>query len=305
LQHTISVTSTDSSCDPTAIEDQTGNTWTFQYNGGMNAAGKPTSITDPLNSGTTSITYDFSNGPSSITDPLSNNTKRSHDALGRLASTVDPLRNNTQFPLYSYIDDLLLQVVDANGKNTNFNYDGIDDFTGWTDAQDNSTSITYGSGTITLESGAGGSQTSMLDPVGNIISYTDKRGLTRALTYDALNRLTKIQYNSSGNSNFAQTTVNISYDGADRATTIVDSGGGSPGAPGNTQSFLYDGLDRITSWQSPEGTVSYSYDNAGNRSTMQAGTQSQVNYCYDAANRLLTMTLGNTYQCPLRTQPPA
>jgi YD repeat-containing protein len=123
----------------------------------------------------------------------------------------------------------------------------------------------------------------MLDPLGNVTSYTDKRGLTSALNYDALNRLTKIQYNSSKNTNFPQTTVTYTYDGADRVTQMVDTGGGSPSVPGNTQTFVYDGLNRVTSWTSPEGTVTYTYDNAGNRSTMQAGGQAQINYCYDAA----------------------
>ena len=113
-----------------------------------------------------------------------------------------------------------------------------------------------------------------------------------------MNRLTKVKYNSSSNPGFPQTTVTYTYDGADRVTKMVDTGGGSPSLPGNTQTLVYDGLNRITSWTSPEGTVTYTYDNVGNRSTMQAGTQAQINYCYDAANRLLTLTSGGAHQCP-------
>jgi RHS repeat-associated protein len=300
LGHIVSATQIDSNCNATAITDQIGNIWSLQYNGGMNAATLPTSITDPLSTGTTSLQYDFSNSPSQITDPLGNVTKLAHDAVGHLSSIMDPLRNTTQYPLYTDDDDdLLLKTIDANNNSTTFNYDALDNFLGWTDAAGNSTTITPSSvGSVEIQSGIGGTQVYMLDPVGNVTSYTDKRGLTSALTYDALNRLTKIQYNSSHNSNFPQTNATYTYDGTDRVTKIVDTGGGRPGASGNTQTFGYDNLDNVTSWTSPEGSVAYTYDNAGNRKTMVAGTQSQVNYCYDAANRLLTMTSGGTYQCP-------
>jgi RHS repeat-associated protein len=298
LGHTISATQIDSNCNATAITDQTGNTWNLQYNGGMNAATLPTSITDPLSTGTTSFQYDFSNSFSQITDPLGNITKLAHDAVGHLSSIIDPLRNTTQYSIYEP-DDLLLKTIDANGNSTTFNYDGLDNFLGWTDAGGNSTTITPSSvGTVDIQSGTGGTEVYMFDPVGNVTSFTDKRGLTSALTYDALNRLIKIKYNSSGNGNFPQTTASYTYDGADRVTKIVDTGGGSPGVPGNTQIFGYDNLDNVTSWTSPEGIVNYQYDNAGNRKTMVAGGQSQINYCFDAANRLLTMTSGGTYQCP-------
>ena len=298
LQHTISATP-DSNCNATALTDQTRNTWNLQYNGGMNAGTMPTSITDPLQNPPISLTYDFSNSPSLVKDPLGNATTLAHDAVGRLAAITDPLRNNTQVT-YDRADDLL-SVIDANGKTTSYNYDGLQNFLGWTDAVGNSTAITFSAtvGSIEIQSeGAGGSEIYMLDPVGNVTSYTDKRGLTSALTYDSLNRLTKIKYNSSSNTSFPQTNVTYTYDLIDRVTTLVDTGGGSPSAPGNKQTLVYDGLDRVTSWTSPEGKVAYSYDLAGRRSTMTAGTQAQVNYCYDAANRLLTLTSGGAYQCP-------
>ena len=255
-----------------------------------------TAVTDPLNN-TAQFGYDSASDLASIQDPLTNTLKLGYDAIGRLTGITDPLNNSTAFSQDALND--LISITDANGKTTTFTYDGLQDLLGWTDADGNATNITYGSlGLIEVCSGAGGCATEFLDPLGNVTSYVDKRGLTSALTYDALNRVTKIQYNTSNNPNFPQTTVTYGYDGANRVTQMVDTGGGSPSSPGNTQAFAYDGLDRVTSWTSPEGTVSYAYDQAGRRSTMQAGGQAQINYCYDAANRLLTLTSGGAYQCP-------
>jgi RHS repeat-associated protein len=293
LGHSTSATF-DSNCDATTVADPTGNTYMLQYNA---APGLLTAVTDPLNN-TTQLGYDSASDLASIADPLNNTSKLSYDALGRLTGTTDPLSNSTGF-YYDYSNDLA-GVTDANGKTTQFPYDDLQDFLGWTDADGHSTSINYDTsvGAIEMCSGAGGCATYYVDALGNVTSYTDKRGLTTTYTYDKLYRLTEVQYNSSKNTSFPQTTVTYSYDGANRVTQMVDTGGGSPSSPGNTQTFVHDGLDRVTSWTSPEGTVNYTYDQAGRRLTMKAGGQAQINYCYDTANRLLTLTSGGAYQCP-------
>ncbi len=291
LGHSRSATF-DSNCNAITVTDQTGNTSHFTYNSGLLA-----SATDPLQN-PVQLSYDGAGDLTLIKDPLGNTSKLSYDTLGRLIGTTDPLRDNTGLRYDTF--DQLTGVTDANGKTTGYSYDSLHDFTGWGDAAGNSTAISYTPtlGSIEVCSGAGGCETYFLDPLGNVTSYTDKRGLTSALTYDSLNRLAKTKYNSSSNASFPQTNVTYTYDGVDRVTKMVDTGGGSPSAPGNTQTLVYDGLDRVTLWTSPEGTVTYTYDKAGNRSTMTAGGQAQVNYCYDAADKLLTLTSGGTYQCP-------
>jgi RHS repeat-associated protein len=54
----------------------------------------------------------------------------------------------------------------------------------------------------------------------------------------------------------------------------------------------YDSLDRLSSETTAQGTVSYTYDAAGRRLSMQAGNQAQVAYAYDAANRVTGITQG-------------
>ena len=67
----------------------------------------------------------------------------------------------------------------------------------------------------------------------------------------------------------------------------------------------YDGLDRLTSDATPQGTVTYTYDNAGRRASLTVPGQSVVNYTFDNANRLTqiaqgTTTVGFTYDAANR-----
>jgi YD repeat-containing protein len=56
----------------------------------------------------------------------------------------------------------------------------------------------------------------------------------------------------------------------------------------------YDGLNRLTSETTPQGSVSYTYDAAGRRTSMTVFGQPTVNYSYDNANRLLQITQGSS-----------
>ena len=61
---------------------------------------------------------------------------------------------------------------------------------------------------------------------------------------------------------------------------------------GGTVTRSYDGLDRLLSETTPQGTVSYTYDAAGRRTTMAVPGQAQVAYAYDNADRLTSITQG-------------
>src|SRR5713101_9187681 len=56
----------------------------------------------------------------------------------------------------------------------------------------------------------------------------------------------------------------------------------------------YDGLDRLTSGATPHGTVGYTYDAAGRRTSMAEAGQAAVSYSYDNANRLTQITQGTS-----------
>jgi YD repeat-containing protein len=55
----------------------------------------------------------------------------------------------------------------------------------------------------------------------------------------------------------------------------------------------YDLLDRLTEEATPEGTVTYTYDDADRRATMQVAGQTSISYTYDHADRLTGITQGS------------
>src|SRR5262249_22670484 len=56
----------------------------------------------------------------------------------------------------------------------------------------------------------------------------------------------------------------------------------------------YDDLDRLTSESTPQGSISYTYDNANRRATAQVAGQPQIVYSFDNANRLYQITQGSS-----------
>ena len=64
------------------------------------------------------------------------------------------------------------------------------------------------------------------------------------------------------------------YDAGNRLRQVVDSISG-------TITRGYDNLDRLTSEVTPQGAVSYTYDNASRRATMMVLNQPTIIYSYD------------------------
>jgi YD repeat-containing protein len=54
----------------------------------------------------------------------------------------------------------------------------------------------------------------------------------------------------------------------------------------------YDDLDRLTQEVTPQGSLSYTFDLAGRRTSMTVAGQPTVTYGYDAAHRLTSVTQG-------------
>jgi RHS repeat-associated protein len=57
--------------------------------------------------------------------------------------------------------------------------------------------------------------------------------------------------------------------------------------------FAYDQLDRLTQETNPRGTVTYSYDVLGRRTSLKINNQRNLNYAYDNNDRLTAITEGN------------
>ncbi|MEO0582462.1 MAG: RHS repeat-associated core domain-containing protein [Bacteroidota bacterium] len=275
-----------------------GNSQTTSF--GYNATGDLTQITYPI--GNESFTYDGAGNLTGMTNPNGFNMTMEYDVLDRLTRIVDPLGHD-QFFTYD-AEDNLTKVVDENGYGTEYIYDGLDRLIG----VDDSAGITVyeydGVGNLTQMTDANGHISTFSyngdnllveesDPEGNTVQYTydsnrnliqkiDPNGQVTTYTYDALNRLTGRSY--PGNSE----------------TFVYDAEGNLTSATNNdvTMLFTYDALNRLTSktlsnWGK---SISYTYDDADNRTSMTDPDGGVTQYQYDGNNRLTQLTdpSGNT-----------
>jgi RHS repeat-associated protein len=113
----------------------------------------------------------------------------------------------------------------------------------------------------------------------HVLSQVDRKGQTASYTYDPLGRIATATYADGA-------VVSYVYDQGDRLIQVQDSVAG-------TIARSYDGLDRLVSETTPQGTVTYSYDAAGHRTSMNVPGQAQVTYSYDNAGRLTQITQGS------------
>ena len=258
LSHTTSYTY-DNVGDMLTMTDAIGNATSFAYD----KLNRMTSLTNAL-SQQTAFNYDANGNPVRITDAESNSLTYTFDKLNRLSKVTDALGNQTN---YGY-DEMgnMKNITDANGHATTFAYDKANRLTSETDPSGNTTSYTY-------------------DAAGNLVSRTDANGDATTYTYDSLNRLTKIDYPGSND-------VTYSYDAVGNLLSVSNSDAST--------SYTYDAANRLTGVTTKPGaltkTVSYTYNNIGNRLTMTDPDGGETTYSYDAANRLVSLTnpLGQT-----------
>ncbi len=211
-----------------------------------------TSASDPLSHSTTYV-YDANGNMTSLTDANSNTTTYTYDILNRLTGVTTPTGSTG----YTYDQaGNLKSLQDANGHTSTYNYNSKNLLSSETDALSNSTSYTY-------------------DYNGNLLSRTDANGNITNYTYDAANRLTGKSY--SGNSD------SYGYDSEGNLTSALNNN--------ISITYTYDALIRltnktVTTWGK---SISYTYDNEGNRLTMTDPDGGVTNYTYDSNNRLTVL----------------
>ena len=114
----------------------------------------------------------------------------------------------------------------------------------------------------------------------------DGNGIVTGYSYDAMNRITGINYPGGSNSD-----VSFTFDANGNRTSMTDATG--------VTTFAYDFYDRLVRVDNPDGGfVIYSYDLVGNVSEMLYGNMKAVNagkgytdiqYTYDADNRIASV----------------
>lgn len=277
----------------TSVTDARNNVTSFSYN----SNGDLTSRTDPLGK-STSFGYDSVGNMTSITDANGNTTTREFDLYDQLKKMTDPLSRSISFTYDK--NGLLTLLTDANSNTTSYAYDSLGRVTQVTDALAKNTSYTYNKvGSVTAVQDANtNSQTSSYDLLQRQTSKTDALGKSTSFTYDAVSNLTS---ETDANSN----TTTFTYDDLDRLTFInypdTNDVTNTYDAVSNLLSktdsnanlaYTYDVLNRqLTETESTMGkTISYAYDDVGNRVGMTDPDSGTTTYAYDAANQLTSLT---------------
>ncbi len=309
--------------------DAAGNLTSIAWAGGQTAiayAGDPgflsvASVTTPDGA---VRQYDTPRTPSEIrvTDGNGDATWYSSTALGLLQSVADAAGNTV-----TYVYDAAgnrVRAVNGAGEAVAFSYDSANNLTSVTDAANNRWSATYTTGGVsgitdpnknvwTLAYDSGGNLAGVTDPMsftsaatrnaaGQIVSLADPKGNSRGYQYNADGLMTGFT-DALGN----QWTYD--YDGAARPSASTDPSGATLKAtytPGNriavltardTQTtFDYSGiqrdsLNRLSQYTDSNGNqLTYTYDAAGQLSSITLPGGKTVAYRYDHTHRLSTVS---------------
>jgi RHS repeat-associated protein len=245
---------------------------------------RTTSVTKPDNS----LVKTAYCGPTTlVTDEAGHWRRSTSDALGRLIEVDEPnsptatVNSNgcpgTGEPIwvttyaYDALDDLT-SVVQGGSRNRSFAFDSLKHLTSSTNPETGYPgpgAITYG-----------------YDADGNVITKKDARSITTTYSYDVGNRATGVTYSNGDPS------VAYSYDQATcigqspcynigRRTTMTDAGG--------TEILSYDKMGREWGEQrttnSVARTTTYTYDLAGDPTTLTYPSARMITYTYDSAER--------------------
>jgi choice-of-anchor C domain-containing protein len=279
-----------------ASTDARGNVTGYEYD----AAGRRSKVTDAAGAATL-FTYDALGNQIQVTDANGHsigfqydaNNRRTrtnyadgtfelvvYDALGRQTAKTDQAGVTTQ---YGY-DALgrLISVTDALGQVTRYSYDEQGNQLTQTDAEGRTTSFAYDKmgRRIRRTLPLGQTETFSYDAAGNLRTKTDFNGRTTSYTYDTVNRLTR----KTPDGSLGQPPVVFSYTPSGQRASMQDASGST--------TYSYDNRDRLLSKATPQGTLSYSYDPAGNLTRIQSNHAggAAMDYAYDPRNRLATVT---------------
>jgi RHS repeat-associated protein len=205
------------------------------------------SVTYPGDS-SENVTYTYDQGPlgigrlTSVTDAVGT-LSRTYDERGNVLSETRKTAGATLTTSYTYDGaSRVLSITYPSKWTVNYTRDKMGNVTG-------AIAVAPGGGTTKPLLSAVSRQ-----PFGPVSALTYGNGIAETRTLDADYRVTKI----------ASSVQNLSY-GYDAANDILAISDGK--TTGNSQTLTYDSLDRLDGASGPYGTISYSYDANGNRTS--------------------------------------
>ncbi|HMS07953.1 MAG TPA: hypothetical protein PKE66_00600, partial [Pyrinomonadaceae bacterium] len=295
----------------TAMRDARGNVTNFSYD----SAYRLTTVTDPL-SHSVSFGYDLMSNVISFTDALGNLTNLEYDSFSRPKRIVYPAavsggarleesftydtvgnlktRVDTAGRTTSYDYDAanrLIKITDPTLKLTQFEYNLRSQLTKVKDALNQEYAFAYDPlGRVLSQTRAGTTTSFEYDAAGNRVSRTDHTGRRTAYEYDALDRLTEIEYLPTlaigiqpPPAGLPNAKATYAYDDLSRLVSATNNAG--------TVAFTYDNRSRLKTETDVFGNlIEFGYDANGNRTQLKLNGNVHTTYAYDAANRLTTLT---------------
>ncbi|MDQ1683759.1 MAG: hypothetical protein QOC82_496 [Frankiaceae bacterium] len=302
--HAVTTTDYNDLGDPSYQQAPTGDASSAMYS----PAGDRLTFTDPAGKRWL-YTSDLADQLTSVTDPLGRKTTYSYDAAERPVATTSYDAIGTQLAHQGAGYDAagnLTSTTNADGYTTTYGYDALGRLLRTTVPVDATTSITSGYGYD-----AGGNRTRITDGRGytsdgsgtklpgasydTLLTYTPSNQiatLTEPATAaypDASDRTWTDSYDAGGlltrQDQPGNVNVTHSRDALGRDTTDI----GTTPATTTTKQFGYDLTGRLTSFSTPSGTQSVSYDDRG-LPTSLAGPEGSTTAGYDASGRLTNLT---------------
>lgn len=250
-----------------------------------NQIGSPISIGDTYTGRTLNLTYDLI-GRITSTSVAGFTTRYTYDNRDNLIAVREPSSDNAQIiTRYAY---------DPFGNLTHilFPQDGDTNQETWAQTLINNPNVTY-----------------VYDEIGNLIGKTEAPNTPESIntnyTYDDINRLTSILYpgdllqvfgyDARGNlgsiTSPNNVTLNATYDELNRLiqTTIGTSGR-------STITYSYDDASNLTTIDRPDGrSIEYTYDDGDNIIVMNEGDAQLTLYDYDLVGRVASITNARGY----------
>lgn len=257
-------------------------------------------LTDTSGSNTTTNTYNDVSWTTTTKDSLGDTTTYGYDGLGNAITETDPgpstaLPTVTTHNIYDGANRLVSTCVDGVPSGTLCSGSSLKETTNTYDNDGNVTTETDANGDKWVSGG-------FVELGDQDLAQTsiDPTPLTTTTTYDADGNVSTVK-------NPDNQTTTYTYDGSDRNTQITYSTG-SPGtltytynrdgtvssATGNT--YTYDSQANMTSETEIYGEMQYTWDPAGNLSTIKYPDGKSVTYAYDHQNRMKSVSdwLGHT-----------
>jgi len=309
---------------PLTATDALGNTYTYTYNqeGQLLTATTP-ETTEAPSGATTTLTYDEDGYLLTVTGPISGSTTTyTYDGFGRVDTITPPLQDTVtldyddlnRLTKVTFEDTTYQEIVynrldaerirDRLGRWSQFHFDAVRRLVASTDPEGRTVGLEWCTcGVLEALVDANGNRTSWErddqgrvtkeirpnsaelvyvyeDTTSRLETVTDPKSIVTTFEYFLDNRLKKVSYSDT------TPDVTYTYDYLGRPASAANGT--------DTLSWTYDSNGRLLSEESTKNssTVSYQYDEVGNRRTLSLDNTPFSTYGYDSGLRLTNITRG-------------